>query len=303
MPTPTVPYASLLSTDLSLDRDADDWFDAVVFLTLPRLKPSGVVLEHYATDAVEAKLRELLHILRLENIAVARGIQGRLQRNGVKVTAPQYTSGAALIVGTLRAAESAGGKVRLFCVGSLRNEALAYTQDPGLFCRHVEAVYFAGGNLDGQRECNIDRDELAAEIIFQAPVPKVWVPCSPTHKQKLTAQSEASLRDMQHPLTDFLTGMLARWREGRGAAWLGRTEQLSHQGKNLWSMPLFVRVMPGAPSWVRWQRGRASFQMRQGMAFLADPYGPDVMATSVEGAAVALWAMEHIRQQVRALPG
>ena len=48
---PRVPAPAILSTDLSLDRDPDDWFDALLFLTLPGIEPKGIVLEHYATNA------------------------------------------------------------------------------------------------------------------------------------------------------------------------------------------------------------------------------------------------------------
>lgn len=45
------PAPAILSTDLSLDHDPDDWFDTLLFLTLPGIEPKGIVLEHYATDA------------------------------------------------------------------------------------------------------------------------------------------------------------------------------------------------------------------------------------------------------------
>ena len=54
---------TILVTDFSIDHDVDDWFNTLIFMTLPELHPVGIVLDHYATDDVEARLSSYLILL------------------------------------------------------------------------------------------------------------------------------------------------------------------------------------------------------------------------------------------------
>lgn len=290
---PRVPAPAILSTDLSLDRDPDDWFDTSLFLTLPGIEPKGIVLEHYATDEVLEKTKELLRLVGRAEVPVVKGIAGRLERRHGGLTAPPHHDGAELILRTLRASKD---KVTLIAVGGLGNEAWALHRDPALCREKIAAIYFVGGNPFGHRDTNVARDTVAAEIVMESDVPIAWVAtCAPDQMQKLTGGQEAAIANMGHPVTDFLAGTLGPWRAFRGETWLRKTGQLPGQGKNLWSLPAFSHAAGldvGNPVWLR---GHAHFNAERWTWFETDPRGPDRMMVACDARSLCEWIVRHIR--------
>jgi hypothetical protein len=286
------PVPAILSTDLSLDRDPDDWFDTLLFLTLPGIEPKGIVLEHYATDEVMKHTRTFLKLLGRQNVPVAKGITKRLEQKDGNLVSGPYHDGADLILKSLRASPR---KLTLIAVGALSNEAWAYHRDPVLFREKVAAVYFVGGNPFGYRDCNVVRDPVAAKIIMEADVPVMWVAtCAPDQKQKLSGSQEKAIIEMKHPVADFLAGMLQKWRAFRGEAWLRKTEQLPEQGKNLWSLPAFSHAAGLEVGSLVWLPGHTHCDEKRWTWFETDPRGPDQMLVSCNPSALCHWVIRHI---------
>ena len=285
------PVPCILSTDLSLDRDPDDWFDTVVFLTLPNIEPRGIILDHYATDEVVVQAQRLLKMLGRTNVPVVKGVQGRLEKKDDRLTAPPHHDGAEFLIESLRSSES---KVTLIAVGGLTNEALAFSRASALFRDKVAALYFCGGNPFGVHDTNVNRDTLAVEILLKADIPVHWVPCTQFQKQKLTGVQERQIKEMNTPVSNFLTEMLIRWRAFRGKAWLKRTNQVAGQGKNLWSLPVFMEVATTEVTEQVWLRGHAHFDPQRWTWFETDPRGPDRMLIQADPARTCDWVVEHI---------
>jgi inosine-uridine nucleoside N-ribohydrolase len=289
-----IAVPAILSTDLSLDRDPDDWFDTLLFLTLPGIEPRGIVLEHYATDEVLAETRRLCALLGRSDVPVAKGAQGRLQREGEIVTAPAHDDGALLILRELRQSDR---KLTLIAVGALTNEALAWHRQPELFRQRVAAIHFAGGNIDGDNrgDVNVQRDPLAVQLIFEASVPLFWVPCSQFHKQKLSGEQERAIAAMGRPSTDLLTEKLRVWRKRLPPAWLEKSQQLPHQGKNLWSLPALLHVAGIDVGSLVWINGHAHFSHERWTWFETDPAGPHRMLIQRDSQVICQWLVRHLQ--------
>ena len=234
---PEEPSATILSTDLSLCMDPDDWFDTWLFLKSEHLSPAGIVLADYTTDSVAVLTKELAMIAGKPDIPVVKGVQGKLRREGDSLAAPDFHEGAEFILETMR---NARGKVRLIALGSLRNEALAYSMDPDLFRRKAERVVFVSVPVHGEFATNLERDTLAASTIYNSGVSVMSIPAL---KQKLTGPMEERVARTDTPVCRFLTERLRVWREWKTAneqGFLERTQQLMGMGKNLWSLPVFI---------------------------------------------------------------
>ena len=217
--------------------DPDDWFDTYLFLKSEHLNPSGIVLADYTTDSVAMLARDLAAISGKPDIPIVKGVQGKLHMEGDSLAAPDYHEGAEFILDNLH---NATGKVRLIALGSLRNEALAYTMDPDLFLRKVERVVFVSVPLHGEFATNLERDTLAVSVIYNSGVSVMDIPAV---RQKLTGAMEARIARNDSHLCQFLTERLRIWREYKSAHegnFLERTQQLPGMGKNLWSLPVFI---------------------------------------------------------------
>jgi hypothetical protein len=285
------PVVTILSTDLSVDLDVDDWFDTFLFVQLPALHPQGIILEHYATDEVEAKTREFTQLLGHGDLPVVRGIQEKLTGTTDAPVHSGYGDGADFILDTMR---THPGKVRLIAVGSLRNEAIAYHRDPTLFLRKIERLYWAGGRLDGKGEANLSRDLLAVDIIVNAPMPLVWVPCTAAHKQKLSGALEQRIAAASNPASEFITNMITPWRAKRGEVFLKNTGQTFGQGKNLWSLPALLHAAGEGAEWMTFVPGEVGFDQERLTSFKRRNDGPDLMLDQRDPDAICAWATELI---------
>jgi len=290
---------SILDTDFSLYRDQDDWFDALIFATLVQIKHAGIILEHYATDKEESKLRELLAAANAPNIPIAKGIKQKLKYSGSKLIASHHKDGAQLI---LKVMGQTPELVRVICVGSLRNVAYAYYLNPVLFKKKIEAVWFVGGTLRSPRkpgnvDANVLRDPVAANIIFnRASVPLVWIPCTLDRVMQFDADQETELRGMRTSVARMLVESIDGWRASKGKAFMERTHQSPAEGKRMWSTCVNLGAAGLYPEWMGYVRGQASFSPERWTWFAEDPTGPDLMLVKRNEKAICNWVLGHFRR-------
>lgn len=282
---------SILSTDLSLDRDPDDWFDTFLFLTTDGINPTGILLENYATDSIQKKAIEFANIIGNPNIPVVKGIQQPLKLKDGRLISTCHEDGAEFILNTMKKAK---GKVRLIAVGSLRNEAMAYRKNPVLFKEKIDRIYFAGGTLNGEKDTNVLRDTIATRIIIDSDIPIVWIPCTEDIKQKLSGEQEKRLEDCSNKVCSFLTGMLASWREYRGNEWLDRTQQIYGQGKNLWSLPAFAHIENSERFKLNFVSGTMTFDNINWTGFDVHATGKDLMLIDLNHKEITEWVTQQI---------
>ncbi|NOX55123.1 MAG: hypothetical protein GXP27_11945 [Planctomycetes bacterium] len=295
---------SILSTDFSRAHDADDWFDVVMFCTDPDLHPVGIVQDwHYSTakwEDQEESLQPLLVSIGAEKMPTPRGVCGKLKRatdGTIRAPSSRDYDGAKFILATMRTAK---GKVRLISVGSLRNEALAYSMEPELFTAKLDRLYIVGGTRDGKGECNLNYDRLAYEIIFNSPLPKVWVPAERANAQWFTAEHEAAMRRIDHPTARLLGKQLDDFRIARkDIARRGPADLVYRQnfyGKTLWSIPLFLHAAGRAGDFrMRWKRGRCYYDAKRLTQLEEKADGPDEVFISGDDKAMCDWVLNRLR--------
>lgn len=278
---------TILSTDLSVDLDPDDWVDAYLFLKSDWMRPQGIILADYAGREEFALARELEELAGRTDVPLLAGVNqnyapGRKIRN---------TEGAEFILKTLREQRV---KTRLIAVGSLRNEALAYEMDPDLFMRKVEEVVFVSVPTHGEKATNVNRDTSAVRVIFESGVPILAVPAV---RQKLTGEMEKSISESQSPVARFMTARFADWRKRRNKdfpGFLERTGQLEGQGKNLWSLPAFIPETKWCCYGIKAVRCSASYSSETLTVFPPDSRGNDFIMTEWDEKALLEYAVRMI---------
>lgn len=278
---------TILSTDLSVDLDPDDWVDAYLFLKSDWMRPQGIILADYAGREEFALARELEELAGRTDVPLLAGVNqnyapGRKIRN---------TEGAEFILKTLREQRV---KTRLIAVGSLRNEALAYEMDPDLFMRKVEEVVFVSVPTHGEKATNVNRDTSAVRVIFDSGVPILAVPAV---RQKLTGEMEKSISESQSPVARFMTARFADWRKRRNKdfpGFLERTGQLEGQGKNLWSLPAFIPKTKWCCYGIKAVRCSASYSSETLTVFPPDSLGNDFIMTEWDEKALLEYAVRMI---------
>lgn len=275
---------SILSTDLSLDKDPDDWFDVFVFLTTKGIHPKGIVLDYYATDTVYEKLKLFLEILHIRNIEIKKGL-----RYDTVYSDLYDNDGANFILQTMKETRR---KVNLIAVGTLRNEALAYSLEPELFKSKVKCIYFAGGTLDGTRETNVTRGIDAVKTLFNSDIPIAWIPCTSEMKQRLSAEQELLIRTHQTELTVFFSDLLDAWREDRDEKWLKKTNQSA--GKNLWSLPAFIHLADLKGFDLQFESGNVFFDDSIGTRFKHNKNGKDLLLINRSEKKITNWITNSI---------
>lgn len=280
---------TILSTDLSVDLDPDDWFDACLFLKSDWMRPQGIILTDYAGKKEFELARKLEKISGHTEIPLLAGVNENLVRGKM----PRNTEGAEFILKTLREQEV---KTRLVAVGSLRNEALAYEMDPELFRRKVEEVVFVSVATNPKGATNVNRDTTAVRIIFESGVPILAVP---EIKMKLTGEMESTIAASNSVICDFLTRRLSDWRKRREKdfpGFLERTGQMQGQGKNLWSLPVFIPETQWAEYGIKAVRCSASFSRETSTVFPEDKRGNDFIMTDWNTDALLDFALKKITE-------
>lgn len=284
--TPNDPV-TILSTDLSVDLDPDDWFDAYLFMKSAWMRPQGIILTDYAGEKEFELARQLEQIAGHTEIPLLAGVNERFESGKT----PRNTEGAEFILKTLREQRV---KTRLIAVGSLRNEALAYEMDPELFKRKVEEVVFVSVPLNGEKATNVNRDTAAVRVIFESGVPILAVP---NVKQKLSGEMESTIAATNSAVCDFLTKRLADWRGRRqkeSPGFLKKTDQLQGQGKNLWSLPVFIPETLWAEYGIKAVRCSASYAPKTSTVFPEDKRGNDFLMTEWDTDALLDYTMKMI---------
>lgn len=115
---------------------------------------------------------------------------------------------AGLIVETLRASPE---KLTLVPVGPLTNIALALKLDPRIK-EKIERIVLMGGAFDMLRsEYNIQRDRVAAQIVFSSGVPITAVGLDVTTRCKLQGSDLDQLRAAENPASRFLVRLIGLW--------------------------------------------------------------------------------------------
>lgn len=283
---------TILSTDLSTGKDPDDWIDTYLFLTHSKLNPSGIILDTYATDKEKKLTKRFLKIVGKEDVPVVRGVQKEMVKKGEELIASKYKAGAEFILKKMKQTE---GKVRLIAVGTLRNEALAYHMNPGLFSDKIEKLYWVGGTWGAKGEVNLNRDRLAVQIITNSDIPKIWVPCiSDELKQKLTGKQEELITKGNNELTKFYQKIFTIWRGYKPDHFFERTNQALGEGKNLWSLPAFLKAIDQGERWLTFVRGTMHYDKEKLTWFEESENGKDMMLKERKEGPITNWAVEKI---------
>ncbi|MGD1092349.1 MAG: nucleoside hydrolase [Bryobacteraceae bacterium] len=106
-------------------------------------------------------------------------------------------------------------KLTLIATGPLTNLALAMKVDPRIKT-NIARIVLAGGAFDPPRaEYNIQRDRIAAEIIFSSGVPITVVSRDVTKECTLEESDLARLRAAQNPASQFLVRLIELWQKGQ----------------------------------------------------------------------------------------
>ncbi len=116
-----------------------------------------------------------------------------------------------LIIETLLASPR---KITLIPVGPLTNIALALKGEPRIKDK-IERIVLMGGAFDLLKaEYNIERDRVAAEIVFRSGIPITAVGLDVTLRCKLTGPDMDRLRAAGNPASRFLVRLIELWQEG-----------------------------------------------------------------------------------------
>jgi inosine-uridine nucleoside N-ribohydrolase len=104
-------------------------------------------------------------------------------------------------------------KITLIPVGPLTNIALALKEEPRIKDRIERIVLMGGAYYPPRREYNIDRDRIAAEIVFSSGIPITGVGLDVTEKCKLRAADLERMKDAHNPASEFLYQLIQLWQK------------------------------------------------------------------------------------------
>ncbi len=105
-------------------------------------------------------------------------------------------------------------KITLVPVGPLTNIALALKGEPRIKDK-IERIVLMGGAFNRlTAEYNIQRDRIAAEIVFTSGVPVTAVGLDVTLQCKLAAADLERLRKADNPASKFLVRLIELWQNG-----------------------------------------------------------------------------------------
>ena len=107
--------------------------------------------------------------------------------------------------------------VTLIATGPLTDIALALKADPRIK-QNISRIVVAGGAFHPPgAEYNMQRDRIAAEIVFTSGVPITVVSRDVTNGCTLEAGDLARLRAAQNPASQFLVQLIELWQKGQGS--------------------------------------------------------------------------------------
>jgi inosine-uridine nucleoside N-ribohydrolase len=217
------PVPVIFDTDIG--DDIDDALALALALQSPELDVRAVTT---VTDDTEGRARlawKELGLYGRHDVALGIGASeplldpihtGRAPQFSVLTDADTLPSAAhrrafELIIETLLASPR---KITLVPVGPLTNIALALKGEPRIKDK-IERIVLMGGAFDLLKaEYNIERDRVAAEIVFRSGVPITAVGLDVTMRCKLAAPDMDRLRAAGNPASRFLVRLIELWQNG-----------------------------------------------------------------------------------------
>lgn len=214
------PTPVILDTDLG--NDIDDEFAIALAIQSPELDVRAVTL---FGDHMEDRMRlawKELGLYGRRDIALGRGATEPLLNFAVNkawshfeiltpddLLPPAINSQAvSLIANTLLYASQ---NVTFITTGPLTNLALAMKMDSRIRDRITRIVVAGGAFNPPGLEYNIQRDPIAAEIVFQAGIPITVISRDAARDCTLTAPDRDRLRGAQNPASRFLVQLIQLW--------------------------------------------------------------------------------------------
>ena len=209
--------------DTDIGDDIDDALALALALQSPELDVRAVTT---VADDVESRTRlawKELGVFNRRDIALAMGapepladpirIRHSAQFNiltTADVIPPAARVPAAFfIVETLKKSPE---KMTLIAVGPLTNIALALKLDPSIKEKIERIVLMGGAYASAKPEYNINRDKVAARIVFDSGVPITAVGLDVTTQCQMRQQDINRLRAADDPRTQFLLRLISLWK-------------------------------------------------------------------------------------------
>lgn len=316
-------FGTILTTDLSLDLDVDDWYDVYKFVRTPNLHPVAIILtghvkpeqpgsrvpkartmakvaQHYATTEVrvEDQAREFLSLLGRSDMPLGVGVTEPLSPSFCGPRAPcnvcNSNEGVKLILDTLRRAPQ---KIKIISVGSMRNEATALRCDPELMQKKLAAIYIVAGRIGSNGGINFRYDPLAAQMIIESNLPIVWMQNS---QQRVSGADERRYFESGSKVARFLSQRVAAWRAHKGPDFMTRTKQWPEQGRNLWAIPAFLHASGDTSIPMQFVRGTMTLDTgTRALGFIETPNGTDLMMKKVDNDAASTWQTGLLMNEVK----
>ncbi len=211
--------------DSEMGDDIDDEFTLALALQSPELNVRAVTI---VGDDIENRMRlawKELGLYGRRDIALGRGASEPLLDSTVgrspdlavltseDLLPPAINCDAiSLIANTVL---YSSGKVILIATGPLTNIALAMKVDPRIKKNIARIVVAAGAFNPPRAEYKIQRDRIAAEIVFSSGVPITLVTRDATKGLTLEAGDMERLRTSQNPASLFLARLIELWQKGQ----------------------------------------------------------------------------------------
>lgn len=217
------PIPMILDTDIG--DDIDDALALALALQSPELDVRAVTT---VTDDTESRSRlawKELGIYGRHDVALGTGAPEPLLDPMHTGRAPQFSvltdqdvlppsarrRAFELIIDTLMHSQR---KITLVAIGPLTDIALALKGEPRIK-QKIERIVLMGGAFSLLTpEYNIQRDRIAAEIVFRSGVPITAVGLDVTLQCKLGAPDMERLRKADNPASRFLVRLIGLWQDG-----------------------------------------------------------------------------------------
>ena len=242
--------------DTDIGDDIDDALALALALQSPELDVRAVTT---VADDVESRTRlawKELGVFNRRDIAVAMGApepfadpvrirhsaQFNILTTGDVMPPDAHVPAAWFIVETLKKSPQ---KMTLIAVGPLTNIALALKLDPSVKEKIDRIVLMGGAYASAKQEYNVNRDRVAARIVFDSGVPITAVGLDVTMQCQMRQQDVNRLRAADDPRTQFLLRLISLWKSE------------THQEFPILHDPLAVAVA-ARPDLIKMVNGRVS---------------------------------------------
>jgi purine nucleosidase len=217
------PIPIILDTDIG--DDIDDALALALALQSPELDVRAVTTVSDDTEARSRLAWKELGMYGRQDVALGTGAPEPLLDPMHTGPAPQFSvltdadtippagrrRAFELIIDTLLESPR---KITLVPIGPLTNIALALKGEPRIK-EKIERIVLMGGAFNLlNAEYNIERDRIAAEIVFRSGVPVTAVGLDVTLQCRLGAADLERLRRAENPASRFLVRLIELWQNG-----------------------------------------------------------------------------------------